>query len=238
MKKLKDYRPSPYKIRSIELEFLIFDSYTLVKNSMSVENTKDTDQALILDGVDQDLVSIKISGKGLDKNQYKLSKNSLDLGCLKEQSQVEIESKIYPHRNTCLEGIYLSKNIICSQCEAQGFRRITYFLDRPDILTKYRVYIEADKTKFPVLLAGGNLVDSGTKENNRQWVVWEDPFPKPSYLFALVAGDLACIKDSFTTKSNKNVSLEIYTHKQQKDQCLFAMESLKKAMLWDENSMD
>ncbi|HFD12844.1 MAG TPA: aminopeptidase N, partial [Crenotrichaceae bacterium] len=149
---------------------------------------------------------------------------------------LEIETIINPAKNTQLQGLYKSDNMLCTQCEAQGFRRITYFLDQPDIMATYTTTLVADKTVYPVLLSNGNPVDRGELDNNQHWVKWEDPFPKPSYLFAIVAGDLACIEDSFTTVSGRSIKLEIYVEEHDLDKCAHAMRSLQASMAWDEQN--
>ena len=151
-----------------------------------------------------------------------------------ERFTLEIITRIQPEKNTALEGLYVSNHIFCTQCEAEGFRKITYFLDRPDVMARYRTRIEADRTAYPVLLANGNKVDSGERPNGRHYAVWEDPFPKPAYLFALVAGDLSVLEDSFVTKSGREVSLQIYAEPDQIDKCGHAMTALKDSMRWDE----
>jgi aminopeptidase N len=143
-------------------------------------------------------------------------------------------TRIYPAKNTALEGLYRSSGNYCTQCEAEGFRKITYYPDRPDVLTKFTTRIEADKHSCPVLLSNGNLLEKGDLDNGRHYAVWQDPFPKPCYLFALVAGQLVCLEDVFVTGSGKKVLLKIYTEKRNQGKCLHAMQSLKKAMRWDE----
>jgi aminopeptidase N len=144
------------------------------------------------------------------------------------------EVRIHPHSNTALEGLYLSGRFLLTQCEAEGFRKITWFPDRPDVMTRYTVTIEADAGDYPVLLSNGNAVETGDAGNGRHWIRWDDPFPKPSYLFALVAGDLAHIEDRYVTRSGRAVTLRVYVEKENIDRCDHAMESLIKAMRWDE----
>lgn len=143
--------------------------------------------------------------------------------------------KIRPEKNFELSGLYKSGSAYCTQCEAEGFRRITYYLDRPDVMAKYRVRLEADKKKCPLLLSNGNFVESGDAGNGRHYALWEDPFPKPSYLFAVVGGDLGSIKDTFVTKSGRKVTIEIFSEHDNVDKLDHAMESVKKAMKWDED---
>ncbi|OAD23201.1 aminopeptidase N, partial [Candidatus Thiomargarita nelsonii] len=170
----------------------------------------------------------------LSSTQYALSDESLTIPDVPESFELAIETEINPKANTALTGLYLSGGNFCTQCEAQGFRRITYMLDRPDVMARYTTTIVADKAPYPVLLANGNLRESGELGANRHWAKWEDPFPKPTYLFALVAGDLARIEDQFITQSGREVTLQIYVQSHNLDKCQHAMQSLKKAMRWDE----
>ncbi len=164
----------------------------------------------------------------------KKMKNFLTIPNFPDEGELSIRTRIQPQDNTTLEGLYKSNELFCTQCEAEGFRHITYFLDRPDVLSRYTTTIEGDQQTYPTLLSNGNPIDSGSLSDGRHYVTWEDPFPKPSYLFALVAGNLECLEDSFQTVSGKQVALRIYTEHGYKEQCHHAMESLKKAMRWDE----
>ena len=187
-----------------------------------------------------EIKEISINGYDLSENDYQVDDESLTLTNLADEFTLEIVTKIYPHKNKSLEGLYQSSGNFCTQCEAQGFSKITYFLDRPDVMGKYTTTIRADKSKYPVLLSNGNLIDSGDLdelEQNRHFAVWEDPFKKPAYLFALVAGDLEHVTDVFITASGKHVKLEIYTEKHNMDKCEHAMQSLKHAMRWDEERL-
>ena len=163
-----------------------------------------------------------------------MSEKGLKIKNLPQSFTLVIENQINPKDNTILEGLYASGDILCTQNEPEGFRRITYFLDRPDVMAKYTTKIIADKKRFPVLLSNGNPIDKGELENGKHFVTWEDPFAKPSYLYALVAGDLGVVEDKYTTKSGREVLLQIFCDKGNEDKCSHAMQSLKKSMKWDE----
>lgn len=233
----KDYLPSNYTISDVSLNFLLFDKFTRVKNVTNfLRNilSEDHSNSLYLHGESLKLISIKIDDEVLSQNDYEVSETGLTLFNVPDKFQLFIETEIDPDGNTSLEGLYRSSGNYCTQCEAEGFRKITYYLDRPDVMARFTTRIEGDKDKCPVMLSNGNLMDNGDMEDNRHYVVWEDPFPKPSYLFALVAGQLVCISDTFETMSKRPVALEIYVEERNKDKCDHAMESLKKSMKWDE----
>jgi len=189
---------------------------------------------LVLDGGNLKLLGVEIDNKQLPENRYTLTSESLTVHSTPKAFSLSIETEIKPQENTSLEGLYKSNGMYCSQCEAEGFRNITFFPDRPDVLTTYTVTIEADKTAYPTLLANGNFIAAGAVSPTRHYAKWEDPFRKPCYLFALVAGDLAVLEDTFTTKSGRTIRLQIYTEHHNADKCGHAMASLKKAMAWDE----
>jgi aminopeptidase N len=189
---------------------------------------------LSLNGEELRLVSARLDGRKLDKNEYQKNENSLTIFSPPPVCEVETVVEIEPQKNTALEGLYRSGNIFCTQNEPEGFRRITYFLDRPDVMAKFTTTVSAEKAKYPVLLSNGNPVAAGDLQGGRHFVTWKDPFPKPSYLFALVAGDLGVTEDSFRTKSGREVRLRLYTDKGNESKCAYAMDSLKKAMKWDE----
>ncbi|MGH1463379.1 MAG: aminopeptidase N [Neptuniibacter sp.] len=235
---LKDYKVPSYNIESTALKFELFEEETLVSTELIVKRNsecKESTPLLVLYGhEDVELCEITIDGKVLAAADYQRQGELLSIAGLPESFTFTSLTRIHPESNTALEGLYKSDGMFCTQCEAEGFRRITFFPDRPDVMSIYRTTIEADKDKYPVLLSNGNLVDKGEKENGRHWVVWEDPFLKPSYLFALVAGDLQHIEDSFTTMSGREVSLLIYAEEKDLDKLDYAMQSLKNAMKWDE----
>ncbi len=234
---LQDYRPTPYHISRIDLTFDLEEGETRVLSQMLIQRREHTtsDAPLELDGEQLTLLAIRLNGQTLTQDNYQLNNNSLILSRLPEQFELEIETRIHPENNTSLSGLYKSSGNFCSQCEAEGFRRISYYYDRPDVMAIFSTKIIADPNKYPVMLSNGNLVDKGTLSNGRHWVRWEDPFPKPAYLFALVAGDLAYIHDTFITCSSREVDLYIYTEHHNIDQCEHAMQSLKAAMRWDED---
>lgn len=230
----KNYTPSSFIIDSTDLCFDLFDDYALVTNVMKIKNL-DIDQPLVLDGESLELVAIMLDDIELDDSHYTIEGDYLTINETPADFKLEIMTKILPQENTQLSGLYKSHALFCTQCEAQGFRRITYYLDRSDILSVYSTKIIADKKKYPVLLSNGNLSAQGDcDEQDRHWVVWQDPFKKPCYLFALVAGDLEFIEDTFITQSERSVTLKIFVEKGNEDKCGHAMTSLKKSMKWDE----
>jgi len=234
---LKDYQPPAFLIDTVFLDFQLAEDNTEVESRLSIRrNPEATDQSapLVLNGEDLTLLAICMNGQRLPEPRYSVDAETMTIPDMPDRFTLEIITRIQPEKNTALEGLYVSNHIFCTQCEAEGFRKITYFLDRPDVMARYRTRIEADKTAYPVLLANGNKVDQGDRPGGRHYAVWEDPFPKPSYLFALVAGDLALLEDQFTTHSGREVSLQIYAEPDQIDKCDHAMESLKLSMRWDE----
>ena len=232
---LKDYRAPDYLIPSVDLQFYLGKEHTTVTAKLSVtRNTKDA-KPFVLDGEKMVLNRISIDGVELQKNQYKINDNSLCIDAVPAKFELIIETQLQPHLNTELSGLYQSSGNFCTQCEAEGFRRITYFLDRPDVLSVYSVTMTAEKLSCPVLLSNGNAVGGGDNSDGTHWAKWHDPHPKPSYLFALVAGDLEHIKEHFITSSNKTVELNIYTQAHNITQCQHAMDSLKASMTWDQD---
>ncbi|NNF96287.1 MAG: aminopeptidase N, partial [Halobacteria archaeon] len=234
---LKDYVPPAYLVDVVDLHFDLDEEATTVRSRMMMrrnEATQAGEAALELYGSHQELLSIKLAGKALNEGEYQLTDEQLTVQHVPEQFTLEIESRINPKANTALEGLYLSSGLLTTQCEAEGFRRITYFPDRPDVMARFTVTLEADKEKFPVLLANGNLVDSGEHDDGRHWARWEDPSLKPSYLFAVVAGPLVYQQDTFTTMSGREVVLRLYVEEENITKCDHAMASLKQAMQWDE----
>lgn len=229
---LADYSPPPCTIEQTELVFYLDSSSTQVVATYHIKNLTATE--LKLYGKALQLDKISIDQQQLEPDNYSHSPSELCLRNLPPQFVLQIHTSILPSANTSLEGLYLSNGVFCTQCEAEGFRAITYALDRPDSLSVYTTKIIADKKKYPVLLANGNKIDSSDIENGKHMALWHDPFPKPSYLFALVAGDLHLFADSFTTQSGREVALEMYVEKHNQNRCAHAMASLKKAMRWDE----
>jgi aminopeptidase N len=230
---LKDYRAPDYRISEIALDFVLEPLATIVTATSKVTRTGAA-LPLVLDGEELKLRTIAIDGKRLDTDAYALGKDTLTLHSSPAAFTLEIVTEIAPENNTALSGLYTSKGMFCTQCEAEGFRRITYFLDRPDNLAVYTTRIEADKKRYPVLLSNGNPIQRGDLANGRHFVTWNDPFPKPSYLFALVAGDLGVLHDEFTTMSGRKVALAIYCEHGNEPRVSYAMDSLKRAMKWDE----
>lgn len=234
---LKDYAPSAYAIPDVELRVAIDEAATQVVALLTVEPRAGTavDTPLVLDADELSLVSIAIDGAPLTEDLYEVGPNSLTVfSPPPRQFVLETEVTLKPEGNTKLMGLYRSSGIWCTQCEPEGFRRISYFLDRPDVLSRYKVRLEADKAIAPILLANGNLAEQGDLTGGRHFVVWDDPHPKPSYLFAMVAGDLGSITDRFTTASGRAVDLAIYCEHGKEDQCHYAMDALKRSMVWDE----
>ena len=239
--RLKDYRPPDFLIETVNLKVSLDASATRVRNRMQMRRNPKAERAatsLRLDGEHLTLVSLSCNRRAVDKSNFKVSKDALTLTELPDGDKrftIEIETTINPEANTRLEGLYRSRGIYCTQCEAQGFRHITYFLDRPDILSRYTVQIDADPEEAPVLLANGNLIERGTHgSDGRHYVVWKDPHPKPCYLFAMVGGDLSSIASSFETMDGRNVDLRIYVEHGKEDRAAWAMDSLKRSMRWDE----
>ncbi len=233
--KLEDYKSFDYEIPNIFLDFVIEDTRVIVKTELKLIKKNINVNSLILDGVDIFVEKIYLDESLLVENNYSIQKNRLLIKAkLKETFTLKIVGTIKPKENFSLLGMYESNGIITTQCEAQGFRRISYHCDRPEILSKYKVRIEANKEEYPVLLSNGNLMKANDLDNKRHEVIWEDPYPKPSYLFALVAGKLNCIKDSFNTKSNKKVEINIYVEKGDEKYVQHSINSLKKSMKWDE----
>ncbi len=228
---LKDYKKSDFLIQTVDLDFDLHDHITHVTSRLVIKRRGVANSPLVLDGEHITLISAHINGQAVD---YQLSDETLTIENVPDQFELLIKNDIDPAANTALEGLYISNKMFCTQCEAEGFRRITYFLDRPDVMATYKVRIEADQSKYPILLSNGNNIESGTAKEGRHYVVWDDPFAKPCYLFALVAGDLACLEDKFTTKSGVDVDLRIFAEKDDLDKCSHAMTSLKLSMKWDE----
>ena len=234
--RLKDYRPPDWLVDTVALDFFLHPSKTRVRATLVLRPNPQTAAApLVLDGDGLNLVSLKLDGKTLPAENYVVTPDNLTIAQPPNGPfTLEIETLVDPTANTQLSGLYRTSSNYCTQCEAEGFRRITYFPDRPDVMAIYTTRIEADKGETPVLLSNGNLIDSGDLPNGRHFAVWKDPHKKPSYLFALVGGNLVHIEDRFRTMSGRDVTLRIYVEPGKQDRCGYAMESLKRAMRWDE----
>ncbi len=233
--RLADYRPPDYRIDEIALDFDLAPRDTIVRARSKVRRVASGPVPLRLDGVRLNLVSIAIDGAPLDPSAYALDEEGLTIHAPPAAFTLDVETKIAPADNTQLEGLYQSGGRFCTQCEPEGFRTITYFLDRPDVLARYRVRMTADKSACPTLLANGNPIEAGDLEGGRHYAVWDDPHPKPSYLFALVAGAFDSIEDRFTTKSGREVRLQIHVDPGEARRASYAMDALKRSMKWDED---
>ena len=233
-KHLKDYQRPDFGISQTRLVFHLEPTRTRVISHLQMHRiTTDKNAELVLDGVELKLIELRLDGELLSAQDYRLGDDSLTIGALADSFEISCEVEIDAAANTRLEGLYLSNGNFCTQCEAEGFRYITYYLDRPDVMSVFSTEIHAERGACPLLLSNCNRVDGG-EAGDRHWVRWDDPFPKPSYLFALVAGDLACIEDHFVTRSGRDVQLQIFTEHHNSDKCDHALRSLQKAMRWDE----
>ena len=244
---LKDYRPPLFTIETTDLEFDLYEDHAMVVAKLLIDRNRASNEpeadTLILHGQELELRHLVVGGTTLGPSQFSVDDETITIPQLSEllskpmqPFKVEIHTRIEPQNNTALEGLYKSRKMFCTQCEAEGFRRITYYLDRPDVMSRFTTTIKAERKKYPVLLSNGNNVASGIDEKDpgRHWVTWEDPFKKPCYLFALVAGDLVSLDDSFKTCSGKEIRLQIFVEEKDLDKCDHAMSSLKNAMQWDE----
>lgn len=229
----KDYRAPDYTITDVALDFDLSADDTVVTAVSHLVRQSEHAQPLVLNGEGLTLVSVAVNGQPV--TDYQQDSHSLTINGLPAECELTIITRFSPAKNTALSGLYQSGEALCTQCEAEGFRRITYFLDRPDVLARYQTKITADKARYPYLLSNGNRVASGELADGRHWMQWSDPFPKPSYLFALVAGDFDVLRDTFTTRSGRDVALELYVDRGNLDRADWAMESLKQSMRWDEN---
>ncbi|NDW03095.1 aminopeptidase N [Jiella pacifica] len=236
--KLTDYRPTDFVLRGVDMTLRLFEGHADVVTILAFERREGAaaDAPLCLDGDELILESIAVDGEILPPSRYEATPDALVVSELPESGgfEVRLETRIAPEENTKLMGLFRSNGIWCTQCEAEGFRRITYFPDRPDVLAPYKVRIEAEKAVAPVLLSNGNPVEAGELADGRHYAVWDDPFKKPSYLFAVVAGDLDALHDSFVTMSGRTVALGVYTEKGRAPQASYAMDALKRSMVWDE----
>ncbi|MHA6494446.1 aminopeptidase N [Pseudomonas borbori] len=241
---LKDYQAPDYLIDETHLTFELFEDHTLVHAQLMMRRNPDAGAGLPplqLDGQQLELLSLALDDRVLGAGDYQLSDSHLTLQPTQTRFVIDSSVRIHPESNTALEGLYKSGSMFCTQCEAEGFRKITYYLDRPDVMSRFTTTLSAEQHRYPVLLSNGNPIASGSEQSEsgnglRHWATWEDPFMKPAYLFALVAGDLWCVEDSFTTMSQREVALRIYTEPENIDKCQHAMDSLKKSMRWDEEA--
>jgi aminopeptidase N len=235
--RLEDYRPPDWRIGTVELDVALHPTATTVRAKLAISpNGAGAPAPLVLDGDELTLRSIHLDGKPLPAESFVATPDRLTIAqAPRRPFELEIETVLDPTNNTKLMGLYRAGSTYCTQCEAEGFRRITYFLDRPDVMAVYTTRIEAEKKEAGVLLANGNLIAHGDiTGTSRHFAIWHDPFPKPSYLFALVGGNLGCVKDNFTTMSGRDVTLAIYVEPGKEGRCTYAMDSLKRAMRWDE----
>ena len=231
----KDYTPSAFTIHNIDLHFDLSEELTEVraKTHLTHNSTIADDMTLRLDGKQLELVSLTINNQAV---HYEKNEEQLIIPYVPNDFSLEIITHIRPQLNTSLEGLYKVKDLFCTQCEAQGFRKITYYLDRPDVMTTFTTTISADKKKYPVLLSNGNLITQKELADSRHSVTWQDPFKKPCYLFALVAGDLACVEDEFITMSKRRVAIKLYVDQGDEDKTAFALQAIKRAMRWEEKN--
>ena len=233
----KDYTPPAFWVDNVELEFDLDSKDTTVLARLSLRrNPEYSGLPLELDGEELELQSVSLDGEPLAADRYRVTDDQLVIRGLPDECVLETKVVIHPAANTSLSGLYQTAGNFCTQCEALGFRRITYFLDRPDVMARYRVVIRAATDQCPVLLSNGNRVAERRLDDGRQEAIWEDPFPKPSYLFALVAGDLRCHSGKFVTRCGREVALEIWVEPQNIERCDHALKSLRKAMQWDEET--
>src|SRR6516162_8225907 len=237
--RLIDYRPPDWLVETVELDVSLHPTQTRVRATLALRPNAQAQAPapLMLDGDELQLTSLKLDGEPLAADAYSASPDGLTIPQPPQRNfMLEIETVTNPSANTQLSGLYRSSGTYCTQCEAEGFRRITYFPDRPDVMAVYTTRIEADKCEAPMLLSNGNLIESGELSNGRHFALWHDPHPKPAYLFALVGGDLACVGDTFRTMSGRDVTLRIYVEHGKEDRCAYAMDSLKRSMHWDEET--
>ncbi|MDH5464790.1 MAG: aminopeptidase N, partial [Thiovulaceae bacterium] len=237
---LEDYEKPPFLVEKNALTFVLDDSKTHVTNVMQIKrNARDADaMPLVLSGENMVLDKVILDGVELHATQYELSTHSLTLHNLPHTFELEIQNIINPIENKALDGLYKSGGIFCTQNEPEGFRRITYYIDRPDVMALFETKIIARKSESPVLLSNGNLIDSGDLDDGYHYATWDDPYPKPSYLYALVAGDLGVVEDHYVTTSGRDVALKIYCDPGNEEKCQHAMSSLKSSMQWDEQRFD
>lgn len=234
--RLADYQPPAFFVTKVDLVFKVLDDKVLVETTSQFERREGAEVDLTLDGgPHMKLVSLELNDARIEASSYELSSDKLVINSVSDAFSLKVITELLPAENTRLEGLYESGGNLTTQCEAEGFRHITYFLDRPDVLAIYDVTIEADEERYPVLLSNGNLLSSGPLKDGRHFARWSDPHPKPCYLFALVAGNLSVVSDTYRTTSGRDVALNIYVREPDLDKCDYAMQSLKKSMQWDED---
>ena len=233
---LKDYKKPNYFITNTYLKFELKEKYTLVTSTLKFITNKKNNNKLILVGEKLELISLKLNNKQIHNNQYNITDQNLTIKNLPEKFFLQIITRIFPQKNMSLDGLYKSSGNFCTQCEPEGFRKITYYLDRPDIMSIFTTKIIANKKKYPILLSNGNLIKKIDLNNNLHMAIWSDPFKKPSYLFALVAGNFACIENNYITISGKKIVIKFYVEYKNKDKCNYAIWSLQQSMKWDEDN--
>ena len=234
---LSDYRLPDYLIDETHLTFELYEDHALVHARLLMQRNPALDSSLpplLLHGQELELLALALDAQPLTALEYQLSTDTLQVQPVHSSFELSSTVRIEPQNNTALEGLYKSSGMFCTQCEAEGFRKITYYLDRPDVMSRFTTTIHAEKHSYPILLSNGNPVAEGDSEDGRHWATWEDPFKKPAYLFAIVAGDLWCVEDTFITMSGREVALRMYVEPENIDKCQHGMDSLKKSMRWDE----
>jgi len=231
---LKDYKAPEFQIKSCDLVFELFEEYTQVTNMMNIVKVDKNSKDIVLNSVDLELIELYLNDSKIQESGYIIENETLRVVDVPDEFKLIVINKIYPQLNSELDGLYKSGNIFCTQNEPEGFRRITPYLDRPDVMAVFKTTLVADRERYPVLLSNGNTESNFKLDDGRHGITWLDPHPKPSYLFALVAGDLGVVKSKFVTAGGKYVRMNIYTDKGNESKCKHAMQSLKEAMIWDE----
>ena len=233
---LRDYKPPVYAIERIDLEFDLDPDRTVVRNRMRIRRSASASshEPLRLDGIGLELLRLRLNGETLGSNRLEIKDDGLTIDAVPEAFDLEIETAISPRKNSSRSGLIELGGKLATQCEAEGFRKLTYFPDRPDVLARYRVTLRGDRSKYPHLLSNGDLVAAGTQPDGRHFAVWDDPHPKPCYIFAVMAGDWGVLRDEFVTRSGRRVALSIYADRELVDKCRFAMDVVKRALRWDE----
>ena len=235
---LKNYTQSNFLIEKTDLKFELNDEISFVTSNLVVRknlHVPNVDPTLMLHGnKNLQLLWIEVDGVRLEDDSFHKTDTDLSIPNMPDSFELSIKVSIKPQENTTMMGLYRSRTMFCTQCEAEGFRSITYFLDRPDVMSEYTTTIIADSQRYPILLSNGNLIDEGTLKDGKHYAIWNDPHKKPSYLFALVAGSLSVVEDSFKTMSGRNVALKIFVEEKDLNKCAYAMDALKRSMRWDE----